>query len=532
MILNDIAFYDLEKFVDSSWREIEYIVVHFDISKDKTKVLKYFAPIFTDESVSKKDLSKIFYYFLGFVVYDKNIFTQNKVDIFSIIEKVISRRLSEENSKRVISYIEDMDYKSYDTFIRDSESSFIPILSDALHSVKIINSLESKFNKYDIHFLTKKQKIDIIKKSEEFDSELFKDVPKKDKDLYLENLFNPKKYEFLVSHEASKNIRKDLKSLKLTEILDSFFFEYEDEVQSLIFTKNFFTDALKNKIFSMICDSLDMNFENPIHKNTPLYYQEIMREIKFINLYEIEDEYVIGYKRNSHMIRKLYEKMNQDKLSALKFYVNDEHKYFQSLCEAYIKTKNNQSDTIDKDVYKELTNHLKMITDNNIYKNLGVSDNLDGFKTFIYELLFNSQNVNNSYASSQLDNAMQISSEVVDMIQEEIESRSRNYFDYDEVMADDDVLEYDRDYIKNVIEDNYLDIEDFKSEAIINSLDSDEYKPLTKREKERLKQRKKRALQNRAKEKTFNYEERAKELSKSKIPMQEFNIKINNKATD
>jgi len=282
----------------------------------------------------------------------------------------------------------------------------------------------------------------------------------------------------------------------------------------------------------MICDSLDMNFENPIHKNTPLYYQEIMREIKFINLYEIEDEYVIGYKRNSHMIRKLYEKMNQDKLSALKFYVNDEHKYFQSLCEAYIKTKNNQSDTIDKDVYKELTNHLKMITDNNIYKNLGVSDNLDGFKTFIYELLFNSQNVNNSYASSQLDNAMQISSEVVDMIQEEIESRSRNYFDYDEVMADDDVLEYDRDYIKNVIEDNYLDIEDFKSEAIINSLDSDEYKPLTKREKERLKQRKKRALQNRAKEKTFNYEERAKELSKSKIPMQEFNIKINNKATD
>ncbi len=532
MILKDDAFDDLENFVDNSWREIEYIVVHFDISKDKTKVLKYFAPIFTDESVSKKDLSKIFYYFLGFVVYDKNKFTQNKSDIFSIVKEVISRRLSEENSKRVISYIEDIDYKNYDTFQRDSEASFIPILSDALHGVKIINSLESKFIKYDIHFLTKKQKIDIIKKSEEFDAELFKDVPKKDKDLYLENLFNPKKYEFLISHEASKNIRKDLKSLKLTEILDSFFFEYEDEIQSLIFTKNFFTDSLKNKIFSIICDSLDINFENSIHKNAPLYYQEIVREIKFINLYEIEDTYVIDYNRNSHLLDKLYEKMNQDKLSTLKFYVNDEHKYFQSLCEAFAKTKNNQRDDINKDVYHALINHLKMITDNNIYENLGVKNNLNGFKTFIYELLFDSQNVGNSYASKQLNNAMNISSEVADMIQEEIESRARNYFDYDEVMADDDVFDYERNNIKSTIEDNYLDIEDFKSEKIINSLDSDEYKPLTKREKERLKQRKKRALQNRAKEKTFNYEERAKELSKSKSPMQKFNIKINNKATD
>ena len=532
MVLKDVAFDDLEEFITNSWREIEYIAVHFEVSKDKTKVLKYFAPIFTDEEVSKKDLSKIFYYFLGFIVYDKNQFTHNKTDIFSIVKKVIIRRLSEENSKRVISYIEDMDYKDYDTFTRDSESSFIPILSDALHGVKIINSLENKFNKYDIYFLTKKQKIEIIKKSEEFDAELFKDVSSKDKDSYLENLFNPKKYEFLVSHEASKNIRKDLKSLNLTTTLDSFFFKYEDDFQSLIFTKNFFTDAIKNEVFSIICDSLDMNFENPLHKNAPLYYQEIIREIKFINLYEMEDEYVIGYSRNSHLLEKLYEKMNQDKLSALKFYVNDEHEHLQSLYESYVKVKNNRNNDIDEEVYNEFTNHIKMITANNIYENLGVKDNIDGFKTFINELLFDSQSLDHSYANMQLNNAMSISSEVADIIQEEIESRARNHFDYDEVMANDDVLKYDRDNIKDIIEDNYLDIEDFKSEEIVNSLDADEYKSLTKRDKEQLKQRKKRALQKRAKEKTFNYEERAKEFTKSKIPMQKFNIKINNKSTD
>jgi len=448
MILKDVAFKDLEEFVDKFSNELKYIVVHFEVNDDKTKILKYFAPIYENEPVDIEDLSKIFYYFLGVVVYDRDKFINNQTNIFSIIKKVITRRLSKENSKKVINYLKELSFEDYESFRDNSDTKFIPILSDILHTVKTINALEDAFSEYDINFLIEKQKINIIKKSENFSSEIYDWMTPLEQKKYIDELFDVKTLQATIYHEASKNIRKILKKLNLTQTLDKFFFEYIDEEQYLKFTKNFLTDVNKNDLFKTICADISNDISIPIHRNAEFYYKEIVREIKFTNLYELEDDYAFGYRRNFHAINRLFEKMDKDKLSAVKFYTHA------------------------------------------------------------------------SYANIMLNQASSIDFEIQDRVELEIEHREKHE-------DSSHIFEFEKEEIRDFIEDEYLDIEDFKSEEIILSLDSDEYKSLTKREKERLKQKKKRALQKRSKERIFNYEQKAKESDKYN---KNFNIKVSNKS--
>ena len=450
MILKDVAFKDLEEFVDECSQGLNYIVVHFEVNNNKTKILKYFAPIYENEPVGVEELSKIFYYFLGIVVYDKNKFINNQTNIFSTIKKVIRRRLSQENARKVIKHLEELSFDNYKSFINSSDTEFIPILSDALHTVKKINALEDAFSIYDINFLTEKQRISIVKKSENFSSEIYDWATPQEQERYIDELFDINTLKASIYHESSKNIRKVLKRLELTNTLDEFFFEYldDEEEQYLKFTKNFLTDNIKDELYKIISIDISNDISTPIHRNAEFYYTEIVREIKFVNLYELEDDYALDYRRNFHTIKRLFEKMDKDKLSTLKFYTHT------------------------------------------------------------------------SYANIMLNQATNIEYDIKDRVSLEIEYKEK----HEESLH---MFEFEQEEIRDFIEDEYLDIEDYKSEEIILSLDSDEYKSLTKRDKERLKQRKKRALQKRSKERIFNYEQKAKESDKYN---ENFNIKVSNKS--
>lgn len=457
MILKDVAFKDLEKFVDDSSGEFEYVIIDFRMSKDKTKVMNYLAPIHWSEPVYREDISKIFYYFLGIVVYDKEKFTKNQTDIFPIVKKVLTRRLSQENSKKVIKYLQYLSFNDYESFKKNSDSEFIPILSDALHTVKTINALEDSLSKYDINFLTNNQKVSIVKKSDDYSSEIYDWATVDEQEEYINELFDAKKLQASVYHEAIKNIRKVLKKFNLTEILDSFFFEYIDGEQYLQLTRNFITDEIKEKMFKVICEDISNDISMPIHKNSEFYYTEIIREIKFVNLYELEDEYVSGYRRNFHAINRLYEKMSKDNLGTVKVYPHG------------------------------------------------------------------------SYANNMLNEAMHIDMDIRDRVSDEIEEgRMRKEVHYQYLV--------DEEEIRAEIEDEYLDVYDCASEEIIMSLDSDEYKFLTKRDKERLKTRKKKALQKRAKDRKFTHEKRnerdKKQRENNRDDTNTHCITIKNKASD
>jgi len=350
MILKDVAFRDLEKFIDDSEGEFNYVVIDFAMNDDKTKVVNYLAPIYWDEPVRNEDISKIFYYFLGIVVYDKDKFIKNQADIFSIIKKVLTRRLSQENSKKVIKYLEDLSFNDYESFKNNSDSEFIPILSDALHAVKTINALEDSLSKYDINFLTNNQKISIAKKSDDYASEIYDWVTVDEQEKYINELFDAKRLKASVYHEASKNIRRTLKKLNLTTVLDSFFFEYINGEQFLKFTTNFITDNIKEKMFKVICEDISNDILIPIHKNAEYYYTEIIREIKFVNLYEFEDDYVSGgYRRNYHALDRLYEKMSKDNLGTVKIYPDG----------SYANNMLNLAMNIDMDIKDEVSYEIE-----------------------------------------------------------------------------------------------------------------------------------------------------------------------------
>jgi len=355
MILKDVAFRDLEKYVDDSMDELTYVVIDFGMNDDKTKVVNYLAPIHWSEPVQREEISKIFYYFLGIVVYDKDKFTKNQTDIFSIIKKVLTRRLSQENSKKVIKYLEDLSFNDYESFKNNSDSEFIPILSDALHTVKTINALEDSLSKYDINFLTNNQKISIVKKSDDYASAIYDWATADEQEKYINELFDARKFKASVYHEASKNIRKVLKKLNLTKILDSFFFEYLDGEQFLKFTTNFIKDEIKEEMFKVIYENISNDISIPIHKNAEYYYTEIIREIKFVNLYEFEDDYVSGYRRNHHALNRLYEKMSKDNLGTVKIYPHG----------SYANNMLNQAVNIDMDISDRVSDEVEERKRNN-----------------------------------------------------------------------------------------------------------------------------------------------------------------------
>lgn len=351
MIVQDNQFDKIEKFLEDSEREIDYIVLHLELDKSKSKVQEYFVPIYSDEKVKKPTLEHIFSHYFGVVIYDRNRFKVNNDDAHMTFLDVLDRKVGEQTYERILDELEknNIHIDSYESLPKLKET-IIRAISDALNPNLLLKKLLDGFKTLNKEFLTKKEALSLVQRHEEFDKQKYNKFSARKQREYINSFYPHRINEVSISKHAVANIDTILKSVELSNILRDYFISsyehnivkkrkkdddgeqvFKKEVQEYPLFQNTHSQGNDkegydiNFIYKQIYDYLETLDEQPIHKNAPFYYLEALRNIKYVNLYELDDSY--GTKRNQFKIQKMFEKMKLRRLCSLELYQRDNSSY-------------------------------------------------------------------------------------------------------------------------------------------------------------------------------------------------------------
>jgi len=287
MIIHGKVFKRIKKIAETK-KDYEYILLYFMeneieiiFSNTHDDILKY-----------------LIEHFPLLIIYNKQRYEDmvNVELLDNLCERVLSRRISDTNKDLVLSSFESIDY---DFLINEKD-----IAIQQINKVLILNRVLESFEKLNINFLTKGN-LTSIKKRTKLPSNEYMNPSGTDESFTVYNF---------IAGLMKKNINKVLKDNNVLE-LKSYFYHpklkkelNKSEKEDLKNETNFFTSQDKIDLFNLIDDK-------ELSKKSIEIYNEIINEVKYINLYEYD--YDSEYVTYEYLYDSLYSSMTYNKITAL-----------------------------------------------------------------------------------------------------------------------------------------------------------------------------------------------------------------------
>lgn len=315
MILDTEAFESLENLVNSN-PSIEYVVLNFDFTQEGINIRfdKQFIPIHDINFFHTKKLENILNLTLSVVIYDKGRFENNlKEFLLDIVLDVLERRVSQSTLLVLDENFSTLDFS--DSSLLKDNSLLLKIISDTLFALKLTKDIKKELSLLDKNFLNEEQRLQIVQtytptkkqQVESFNEDEYIRLNDEDKLSYIENIYKEIDESYIPMLEISeKNIKKILKDLKLKKNINKLFFN-EDDISIFEY------EMLDNdKIYTLIYEEL-AQCNTKLYQNAKNYFLEIQREVKYLNLYQLDSL----YNQHQHVgaLQKLYESMTYNALS-------------------------------------------------------------------------------------------------------------------------------------------------------------------------------------------------------------------------
>jgi len=288
MIIHDKVFKRIER-IASTKERYEYILLYF--MSDRIELI--FSN--TDEYT----LEYLLHHFPLLVIYNRDrhedMMNVNLLD--DLFDRVLSRRVADSNRDLILHSFNGIDY---DDFIEDKDE-----ILQKITQVLTLNRIFNSFDSLNINFLTKNN-IQSIKKMTSLPSHIYMNPSKTDKSFDV--------YDYVVGF-IKKNINKILKDNDAEEDFKDFFYypkfkktKNKSEKEDLKRDVNFFTS--KEKI-----ELLEMLENKPILPKAEEFYNEVLMEVKYINLYDFDFD--MNYVTYEYLYETLYSSMKYNKITAL-----------------------------------------------------------------------------------------------------------------------------------------------------------------------------------------------------------------------
>lgn len=288
MIIHSKVFDRIER-IASTQKKYDYILLYF--MSDRIELI--FSN--TDEYT----LKYLLYHFPLLVIYNKErheeMMNINLLD--DLFDTVLSRRVADSNRELILHSFSGIDY---DDFI-DNKDKILQKITQVLVLNKILNSFDS----LNVNFLSKSN-LQSVKKMTSLPSHRYMNPSKTDKSFEIYNH---------VAGFIKKNINKILNDNDALEDLTDFFYypkfkktNNKSENEDLKRDVNFFTSKEKLKLLEML--------ENKtILSKAEEFYNEILMEVKYLNLYNFD--YDMDYATYEYLYESLYSSMKYNKITAL-----------------------------------------------------------------------------------------------------------------------------------------------------------------------------------------------------------------------
>jgi hypothetical protein len=314
MILHLDSFNTFESLISD---DIEFVLIDFQYVEVNSKVYlqKQFIPISSKEAESRKFIETYLSNSMVLVIYDKERYKSNTQNTESIVKNVLSRKVAPETYNLIMRMIENkkVDISSYQSLVQSD--TLVELISNTISTQHIFKKILLDFKKLNTYFLEEPQLINLLTEHEIYKDKktaqkMIASNKKEDKEL-LKKAYKKilKDYYMPMESYVETNIREILNNHQMEDALENLFF-HEDGC--LLQTINYLNEEFHKKMFNAIFENISNSESSSPHKNAKIFLLEILREIKYVNLYSYDEPYNRAIFKNA--MERLYKSMTYNTL--------------------------------------------------------------------------------------------------------------------------------------------------------------------------------------------------------------------------